>query len=134
MVEEEVLEPNKFQISYHNLLVKRGSRSWMSSFGTPKCLMILIKTNFATFAALNTSSPIKHGISFTYLLRQSTIVKIQLQLLVRGKCDTKSSVQLTNLPGGTGNGYKAPCGNVVLSFVTAHTAQFLQYVETSLRI
>ena len=85
-------------------LVHRGSRSEISSCGTPKSRTTRSKKMRATSPAPRLSSPIRQGVSRTSLVSRSTQVNTQLYPLTSGKCVIKSMLQDAKRSLGTCKG------------------------------
>ena len=90
-VEALVLVPRIHHNSCQRWAVNLGSRSWISSFGMPKNLTMFSNSIFAIYAADSLSSPMVQGMRCINLVRQSTMVRIQLKPHSGGKLVTKSN-------------------------------------------
>ena len=129
-----VLLPSKAHRAFQNLPVNRGSRSCTTARGTPYMRTTFWKNRCATRCAVRCALPIRHGISFTSLVRRSTHVNTQLNPWMRGKSVMKSMLHSLNLSVGIGSGYISPGGRWVLSFTRLQILQFRTYWDTSCRM
>ena len=129
-----VLLPSKAHRAFQNLPVNRGSRSCTTARGTPYMRTTFWKNRCATRCAVRCALPIRHGISFTSLVRRSTHVNTQLNPWTRGKSVMKSMLHSLNLSVGIGSGYISPGGRWVLSFTRLQILQFRTYWDTSCRM
>jgi len=120
--------------SFHNVvqksLVNLGSLSWITDVGMPKCLTTLWKNKLATYMAVSSSSPMKHGINFLYFDKWSTHMNMALKLCARGRSVMKSILQDWNLAAGMGNGWCNPAGTVVWSLTLLHVSHVPMNFDT----